>query len=83
MANCSTLPGVEVLRRAHTVSVKALITVSQLRGAGQDVRWPIAGCQKLCSTRNYAKVKGAMKDKNCDLLKRHMKETGISRDTWE
>ena len=34
MANCSTLPGVEVLRRAHTVSVKALITVSQLRWAG-------------------------------------------------
>ena len=34
MANCSTFPGVEVLRRAHTVSVKALITVSQLRWAG-------------------------------------------------
>ena len=29
------------------------------------VRWPIAGCQKLCSTCNYAKVKEAMKDKNC------------------
>ena len=37
--------------------------------AGQDmyVGWPIAGCQKLCSTRNYAKVKGAMEDKNCVL----------------
>ena len=29
------------------------------------VGWPIAGCQELCSTRNYAKVKGAMEDKNC------------------
>ena len=29
------------------------------------VGWPIAGCQELCSPRNYAKVKGAMEDKNC------------------
>ena len=29
------------------------------------IGWLIAGCKKLCSARNYAKVKEAMEDKNC------------------
>ena len=60
---------VEVLHRANTVSVEALITVHSFAGQEMYVGWPISGYQKLCSTRNYAKVKGAMEDKTDCVLK--------------
>ena len=62
------IPGVEVLRRAHTVSVEALITVSQLR------RW--AGLVRRMANSRLPKAVFYSE-------LRHMKKTGISNDTWE
>ena len=57
-----------VLRRAHTVSVEALITVSQLR------RW--AGLVRRMANSRLPKAVFYSE-------LRHMKKTGISNDTWE
>ena len=41
------------------------------------VAWPIAGCQKLCSTHGEQKLRFK------DVLKRHVKKAGIPHDTLE
>ena len=76
---------VEVLRRAHTVSVEALVTVAQRRWAGHVQR--IAN-NRLPRAVFYSELRqgkrshGGRKLRFKDVLKRHMKKTGISRDTW-
>ena len=80
------LPDVEVLRRAHTVSVEALVTVAQLRWAGHVQRMANNRLPKAVfypQLRQGKRSQGGQKLRFKDVLKRHMKKTGISHDTWE
>ena len=80
------IPGVEVLRRAHTISVEALITVSQLRWAGHVRQMANSRLPKAVfysQLRQGKRSHEGQKLRFKDLLTLHMKETGISRDTWE
>ena len=80
------VPDVEVLRRAHTVSVEALVTVAQLRWAGRVQRMANNRLPKAVfysELRQGKRSHGGQKLRFKDVLKRHMKKTGISRDTWE
>ena len=80
------IPDVEVLRRAHTVSVEALITVSQLRWAGHVRRMANSRLPKAVlysELRQGKRSQGGQKLRFKDVLKRHMMKTGISHDTWE
>ena len=80
------VPGVEVLRRAHTVSVEALVTVAQLCWPGHVRRM---ANNRLPKTVFYSELRqgkrshGGQKLRFKDVLKRHMKKTGISHDTCE
>ena len=80
------VPGVEVLRRAHTVSVEALVTVAQLCWPGHVRRM---ANNRLPKTVFYSELRqgkrshGGQKLRFKDMLKRHMKKTGISHDTCE
>ena len=80
------VPGVELLHRAHTASVEALVTVAQLRWAGH-VQW-IAN-NRLPKAVFYSELRqgkrshGGQKLRFKDVLKRHMKKTGIAHDIWE
>ena len=80
------VPDVEVLRRAHTVSVEALVTVAQLRWAGH-VQWMannrLPKAVFYSEPRQGKRSHGGQKLRFKDVLKRHMKKTGISHDTWE
>ena len=80
------IPGVEVLRGAHTVSVEALITVSQLRWAGhvrQMANRRLPKAVFYSELRQSKRSHGGQKLRFKDFLKRHMKKTGIWHDTWE
>ena len=75
-----------VLRRANTVSVEALITVSQLRWAGNVDRMANSRLPKAVfysELRQGKRSHGWQKLPFKDVLKRHMKKTGISHDTWQ
>ena len=80
------VPDVEVLRRAETLSVQALITASQLRWAGHvrrmlDSRLPKA---VLYGELSEGKRKqGGQKLRFKDVLKRHMKNANVKSETWE
>ena len=80
------VPDVEVLRRAHTVSVEALVTVAQLRWVGHVQRMANNRLPKAVfywELRQGKRSHGGQKLWFKDVLKRHMKKTGISHDTWE
>ena len=80
------VPDVEVLRRAHTVSVEALVTVAQLRWAGRVQRMANNRFPKAVfysDLRQGKRSHGGQKLRFKDVLKRHTKKTGISHDTWE
>ena len=80
------IPDIEVLRRAHTVSVEALITVSQLRWAGHVCRKAKSRLPKAVFYSELSQGKrshGGQKLRFKDVLKRHMKKTGIWHDTLE
>ena len=80
------IPDVEVLRRAHTVTVEALITVSQLRWAGHVRGMANSRLSKAVLYSELPQGKssqGGQKLRFKDVLKRHMMKTGISHDTWE
>ena len=80
------VPDVEVLHRAHTVSVEALVTVAQLRMAGHVRRMANNRLPKAVfysDLRQGKRSHGGQKLRFKDVLKRHMKKTGISHDTWE
>jgi len=80
------IPDVEVLHRAHTVSVEALITISQLCWAGHLCRMANSRLPKGVFYSELSQGKrnhGGQKLRFKDVLKRHMKKTGISHDTWE
>ena len=80
------VPDVEVLRRAHTVSVEALVTVGQLRWAGHVRRMANNRLPKAVfysELRQGKRSHGRQNLRFKDVLKRHMKKTGISHDTWE
>jgi len=75
------IPDVDVLERAKTVSVKALITASQLRWAGHVWRMPNNRLPKAVlygelsvGKRNTVSQKLRYKD----VLKRHMKNGAIT-----
>ena len=75
-----------VLRRAHTVSVEALMTVSQLRWAGHLRRMANSRLPKAVSyleLRQGKRCHGGQKLRFKDFLKRYMKRTGIPHDTWK
>ena len=80
------IPDVEVVHRADTVSVEALITVSQLRWAGHVCRMANSRLPKAVfySKLHHGKRShGGPKLRFKDVLKRHLKKTGISHKTWE
>ena len=80
------IPDVEVLCHAHTVSVEALITMSQLCWAGHVRRMANGRLPKAVYYSELSQSKrshGEQKLRFKDVLKRHMKKTGISHDTWE
>ena len=80
------IPDVEVLRRAHTVSLEALTTVLQLRWAGHVRRMDNGRLLKAVfylELRQGKKSSEGQKLRFKDVLKRHMNKTGISHDTWE
>ena len=80
------IPDVEVLHRADTVSVEALITVSQLRWEGHVCRMANSRLPKAVfySELHHGKRShGGPKSRFKDVLKRHLKKTGISNKTWE
>ena len=80
------VPDVEVLRRAHTVSVEALVTVAQLRWAGhvrQMANNRLPKAVFYSELRQGKRSQGGQKLRFKDVLKQHMKKTGISHDTWE
>ena len=80
------IPDVEVLHRADTVSVEALITVSQLRWAGHVCQMANSRLPKAVfySELHHGKRShGGQKLRFKDVLKRHLKKTGISHKTWE
>ena len=80
------IPDVEVLRRADTISVEALITTSQLRWAGHVLRMDNSRLPKavLYSELCHGKrCRGGQKLRFKDVLKRHLKRTGIPPNTWE
>ena len=76
----------EVLKRADTVSVEALITASQLRWAGHVLRMPDSRLPKavfygeLCHGK---RKRGRPKLRYRDVLKRHMKIGEIDYSNWE
>ena len=80
------IPDIEVLRRAHTVSVEALITVSQLHWTGHVCRIAKSRLPKAVFYLELSQGKrhhGGQKLRFKDVLKRRMKKTGIRHDTWE
>ena len=80
------IPDVEVLCNAHTVSVEALITMSRLCWAGHVRRMANGRLPKAVYYSELSQSKrshGGQKLRFKDVLKRHMKKTGISHDTWE
>ena len=79
------VPEVEVLQRAHTVSVEALVTVARLRWAGHVRRMANNRLPKAVfysELRQGKRSHGGQKLRFKDVLKRHMKKTGISHVTW-
>jgi len=80
------IPDVDVIERAKTVSVEALITASQLRWAGHvwrmtDNRLPKA---VLYGELSVGKRKtGCQKLRYKDVLEIHMKNGAINDFTWE
>ena len=79
------IPDVEVLRRAHTVSLEALTTVLQLRWAGHVRRMANGRLLKAVfylELRQGKRSSGGQKLRFKDVLKRHMNKTGIFHDTW-
>ena len=80
------IPDVEVLRRAHTVSVEALTTMSQLRWAAHVRRMANSRLPKAVFYSELSQCKRRHEGQKLrfkDVLKRHMKKTGVSQDTWE
>ena len=80
------VPDVEILERANTISVEALITASQLRWAGHLRRMPETRLLKAIfygELANGKRKRGGQKLHYKDVLKRHMKNCGIDDDTWE
>ena len=80
------IPDVVVLRRAHTVSVEAPITVSQLRWPGHVCRMDSSRLPKAVfysQLRQGKRYHGGQKLRFKDVLKRQMKRTGIPHDIWE
>lgn len=80
------IPDVEVIQRAGSVSVEALITSSQLRWAGHvrqmsDNRLPKAVF--YAELKEGKRSRGGQKLRFKDVLKRHMRNTGISPESWE
>ena len=76
----------EVLHRAQTASVEALITVSQLRWAGHVRRMANSRLPKAVFYSELSQCKrshGGQKLRFKDVLKRHMKKTRIPHDTWK
>ena len=74
------------MRRAHTGSVEALVTVAQLRWAGNVQRMANNRLPKAVFYSELRQGKmshGEQKLQFKDVLKRHMKKTGISHDTWK
>ena len=79
------VPDVEILERANTISVVALITASQLRWASHLRRMPETCRPKAVFYGELANGKrkwGGQKLHYKDVLKRHMKNWSID-DTWE
>ncbi|XP_068738397.1 uncharacterized protein [Montipora capricornis] len=76
------IPDVEVLRRAQTVSVEALIIMSQLRWEGHVRRMVNSRLPKAVF---YSELRHGKRSKLRfkDVLKQHLKKTGIPQDTWE
>ena len=80
------VPDVEILERANTISIEALITASQLRWAGHLRRMPETRLPKTIVYGELANGKwkrGGQKLRCKDVLKRHMKNCGTDDDTWE
>ena len=80
------IPDVEVLCHAHTVSVEAPITMSQLRWAGHVRQMANSRLSKAAfysELRQGKRSQGGQKLRFKDVLKQHTMKTGISHDTWE
>ena len=80
------VPDVEILERANTISIEALITASQLRWAGHLRRMPETRLPKTIVYGELANRKwkrGGQKLRCKDVLKRHIKNCGTDDDTWE
>ena len=80
------VPDVEVLRRAETPSVQALITASQRRWAGHVRRLPDSRLPKAVlygELSEWKRKQGGQKLRFKDVLKRHMKNTNVESETWE
>ena len=80
------IPDVEVLNRAKSVSVEALITSAQLRWAGHVRRMPESRLPKAILYSELAsgnRNQGGQKLRYKDQLKRHMKTCGIDPESWE
>ena len=76
----------QVMCRAHTGSVEALVTVAQLRWAGNVQRMANNRLPKAVFYSELRQGKmshGGQKLQFKDVLNRHMKKTGVSHDTWK
>lgn len=86
--NCQDkVPDVEVLKRAGTYSVEALITATQLRWAGRVRRMADERIPKLLLYRELQqgilRKRGGQKLRFKDVLKRHLKMSGVDVAHWE
>ena len=81
------VPDVEVLKRAGTDSVEALITAAQLQWAGCVRRMPDERIPKLLLYGELQQGKlrkpGGQKLRFKDVLKRHLKMSGVDVAHWE
>ncbi|XP_068717208.1 uncharacterized protein [Montipora capricornis] len=80
------VPDVEVLTRAETPSVQALITASQLRWAGHVRRMPDSRLPKAVLYGELSEGKrkqGGQKLRVKEVPKRHMKSANVKSETWE
>ena len=80
------VPDVEVLSRAETPSVQALITASRLRWAGHVLRMPDSRLPKAVFYGELSEGKrkqGGQMLGFKDVLKRHMKNAYVKSETWE
>jgi len=73
----------DVLERAKTVSVEALITASMGGPCVEDARQPTPKSSFIWRAQCWQRKTGGQKLTYKDVLKRHMKNGAINDFTWE